>query len=87
MDFWPTTIQYFWHEESLFVLFLGLCLAFFLFSFLKEERKSVMNTLAFFFACLTLQFVSGLIHAMQFTYAALVFHEAAVIGAGIAVIR
>ncbi len=87
MDFWPATIQYFWHEESLFVLFLGLCLAFFLFSFLKEERKSVMNTLAFFFACLTLQFISGLIHAMQFTYAALVFHEAAVIGAGIAVIR
>jgi small-conductance mechanosensitive channel/CRP-like cAMP-binding protein len=87
MDFWPTTLQYFWREESLFVLFLGLCLAFFLFSFLKEERKSVMNTLAFFFACLTLQFVSGLIHAMQFTYVALVFHEAAVIGAGIAVIR
>ncbi|MFA6062826.1 MAG: mechanosensitive ion channel family protein [Gallionella sp.] len=87
MSFWSTAIQYFWREESLFVLFTGLCLAVLLFSSLRGERKSVMNTLAFFFVCLILQFISGLIHALQFNYAALVFHEAAVIGAGVALIR
>ena len=87
MSFWNTAMQFFWREESLPVLVLTLCVAFLLFHFLKEERKSVLNTLTFFFACLALQFVSGLIHALQFPSAAAVFHEAGLIGAGIAVIR
>ena len=87
MSFWNTTMQFFWREESLPVLAMTLGLAFLLFHFLKEERKSVLNTLTFFFACLLLQFVSGLIHALQFPSAAAVFHEAGLIGAGIAVIR
>src|SRR3989339_2084665 len=41
----------------------------------------------FIFACLLLQFVSGLTHALQFPSAAAVFHEAGLIGAGIAAIR
>jgi len=80
-------MQFFWREESLPVLVITLCLAFLLFHFLREERKSVLNTLTFFFACLFLQFISSLIHAMQFAFAASVLHEAALIGAGIAVIR
>ena len=87
MSFWNTTMQFFWREESFPVLVVTLCVAFLLFHFLKEERKSVLNTLTFFFACLGLQFVSGLIHALQFASAAAVFHEAGLIGAGIAVIR
>ena len=87
MSFWNTAMQFFWREESLPVLVMTLCVAFLLFHFLKEERKSVLNTLAFFFACLALQFVSGLIQALQFPSAAAIFHEAGLIGAGIAVIR
>jgi len=87
MSFWNTAMQFFWREESLPVLAMTLGLAFLLFHFLKEERKSVLNTLTFFFACLLLQFVSGLIHALQFPSAAAVFHEAGLIGAGIAAIR
>src|SRR3989339_1237039 len=41
----------------------------------------------FIFACLLLQFVSGLTHALQFPSAAAILHEAGLIGAGIAVIR
>src|SRR3989338_5896179 len=87
MPFWNTAMQFFWREESLPVLAMTLGLAFLLFHFLKEERKSVLNTLTFFFACLLLQFVSGLIHALQFPSAAAVFHEAGLIWAGIAAIR
>src|SRR3990167_1997446 len=87
MFFWNNVMQIFWHEESLPVLALALGIAFLLFHFLKEERKSVMNTLIFFFACLVLQFISGLIHALQFIFAAAILHEAGLIGTGIAVIR
>ncbi len=87
MGFWDAAIRFSWREESLPVLVMALAVAFLLFHFRKEERKSILNTLIFFFACLGLQLISGLIHALQFTSAAAVFHEAAVIGAGIAVIR
>ena len=80
-------MQFFWREESLPVLVMMLCLVFLLLHSLKEERKSVLNTLTFFFACLMLQFVSGLFYALQFVSAATAFHEAGLIGAGIAVIR
>ena len=86
MDFWQTAMQYFWREDSFTVLVLGLGLSFFLFSFLKEDRKSVFNTLIFFLACKLLAFISGLIYALQLSAAA-VLHEVAVIGMGIAVIR
>ena len=87
MSFWDTTAQYFWREESLFVLVMALCLAFLLFHFHSDERRSIVNTLGFFFACLLGQFISGLVQAMQFTTAAAVLHEAFVIGSGIALIR
>jgi CRP-like cAMP-binding protein/small-conductance mechanosensitive channel len=86
MDFWQKTMQYFWREDSLSVLVLGLGLSFFLLSFLKEDRKSVLNTLIFFIACKLLAFVSGVVYALQFSSAA-ALHEVAVIGMGIAVIR
>ena len=87
MSFWNTAMQIFWREESLPVLLMALGIAFLLFHFLKEERKSVLNTLIFFFVCLVLQFISGLLHALQFISAAAILHEAGLIGAGIAVIR
>ncbi|MBI1886901.1 MAG: mechanosensitive ion channel [Nitrosomonadales bacterium] len=87
MPFWNTVMQIFWREESLPVLLMALGIAFLLFHFLKEERKSVLNTLIFFLVCLVLQFISGLLHALQFISAAAILHEAGLIGAGIAVIR
>ena len=87
MGFWQTVTQYFWREDSLVVLVMALLLAFLLFSLRREDRKSVLNTLMFFLVGLFLQFVSGVIYALQFTTAAEVFHEAGVIATGIALIR
>ena len=87
MSFWDTTIHFFWREESLLVMVMALALALLLLHFHKEERRSITNTLSFFFACLVGQFLSSLIHAMQFDMAATVLHEAFVIGGGIALIR
>lgn len=87
MSFWNNAMQMFWREESFPVLVMALGVAFLLLRFLKEERKSVLNTLIFFFVCLALQFISGLMHALQFISAAALLHEAGVIGGGIAVIR
>ena len=67
MPFWNTTMQFFWREESWPVLVMTLCVAFLLFHFLKEERKSILNTLTFFFACLALQFVSNLAPPPQYS--------------------
>jgi small-conductance mechanosensitive channel len=80
-------MQFFWREESLPVLVMTIALVFLLLHFHREDRKSVLNTLAFFLACLFVQFVGSLIHAMQFVSAAAALHEAGLIGAGIAVIR
>ena len=87
MSLWNTAMQFFWREESLPVLVMIIALAILLLHFLREDRKSVLNTLAFFLACLFVQFVSSLIHAMQFVSAAAALHEVGLIGAGIAVIR
>jgi CRP-like cAMP-binding protein/small-conductance mechanosensitive channel len=87
MSYWDSVIHYFWRDESLLVLMMALGLAFVLMHFHKEERRSIINTLGFFLACLSGQFLSGLIHAMQFDLAASVLHEAFIIGGGIALIR
>ncbi len=87
MAFWDTTVQFFWREESLLVLVVALTLALLLFHFIRDERRSVINTLRFFFVCMAGLFVSGLFHAFQLTSAAELLHEAFVIGAGIALIR
>lgn len=87
MNFWDNTIKFFWRDESLLVLIFALCLAFLLFHFLKDERRSVVNTLGFFFACLFGQFISALIYALQFPALAGVLFEMFIIGAGIALIR
>lgn len=87
MLFWDAAIQFFWREESLPVLVIVLGLAFLLFHYLKEQRRSVINTLEFFFVCLLGQFVSGMVHALQYVNVASSLHEAFIIGSGIAVIR
>ncbi|OFZ67848.1 MAG: mechanosensitive ion channel protein MscS [Betaproteobacteria bacterium RBG_16_56_24] len=87
MAFWDTVIQFFWRDESLLVLVMALSLAFLLFHLHKVERGSIINTLGLFFACLFGQFISGLLHALQFVMAASVLHEVFVIGGGIALIR
>ena len=87
MHFWNTAFSFFWRDETLAVLVMVLGLAVLLLNLRKEERKSVLNTLSFFFACLLGQFASSLIHAMEFTRASEILLEVFVIGSGIAVIR
>ena len=87
MSFWNTAMQYFWREESLPVLVMTIALVTLLLHFHREDRKSVLNTLMFFMACLAVQFVGSLVYALEFTAAATALHEAGLIGAGIAVIR
>ena len=87
MHFWNTAYGFFWRDETFAVLVMVLCLAVLLFHFRKDGRKSLINTLGFFLVCLVGQFVSGLIHALEFTRAAEIFHEIFVIGSGIAAIR
>jgi CRP-like cAMP-binding protein/small-conductance mechanosensitive channel len=87
VSFLDNALKFFWRDESLLVLVMALGLAFLLFHLHKEERRSIINTLGFFFACLLGQFLSSLIHAMQFDMAASVLHEAFIIGGGIALIR
>jgi hypothetical protein len=52
MGFWDTAMQFFWREESLLVSVMALSLAFLLFHYHQEGRRSIVNTLAFFFACI-----------------------------------
>jgi CRP-like cAMP-binding protein/small-conductance mechanosensitive channel len=87
MNFWDNTLRYFWREESFAVLTMVICIAVLLFHLRKEDRKSLFNTLTFFVVCMVGQFVSSLLHTMEFMRAAEVLHEVFVIGAGIAVIR
>lgn len=87
MSWWNAAMEYFWREESLPVLVMTVALAFLLLHFHREDRKSVLNTLAFFMACLFVQFVGSAAHALQFASVGAALHEAGVIGAGIAVIR
>ena len=87
MSFWDNMIGFFWAEEHLPLLIMVVCIAVVLLHFRREERASLVNTLAFFLVCLFGQFLSGLLHALEFARAAAVTHEVFVIGAGIAVIR
>ncbi len=87
LPFWDTAIQFFWREESLLVLIVALSLAILLFNLIKDERRSVVNTLIFFLVCVAGLFVSGLFHALQFSTTAELLHEVFLIGAGIALIR
>jgi len=87
MSFWDNMIGFFWAEEHLPLLIMVVCIAVVLLHFRREERASLVNTLGFFLVCLFGQFVSGLLHALEFARAAAVTHEVFVIGAGIAVIR
>ena len=87
MSFWDAAIQFAWREESFLVLVVVLCLAFLLLSYLKEDRKSIVNTLNFFLVCLFGQFIGGLLHAFQFSITAGVLQETFIIGGGIALIR
>jgi len=87
MSIWDSAIKYFWREESFAVLAMALGIAFLLLHFRKEDRNSVINTMIFFFVCMAGQFVSSLIHALEFTKFAAILYEAFTIGGGIAVIR
>jgi small-conductance mechanosensitive channel/CRP-like cAMP-binding protein len=87
MDFWNTAMKFFWHEESLLIVLMSFSLTFILYHFHREARRSIVNTLSFFLACLLGQFISGLLYAMQFVSAANTLREVFVIGGGIALIR
>ena len=87
MGFWELVMQFFWREESLPVLAMAFLLAFLLLHFHPEKRQSVLNTLMFFFVCMVMLFVSGVLFALQFSNGAELLHEVGVVGAGIALIR
>jgi CRP-like cAMP-binding protein/small-conductance mechanosensitive channel len=87
MPFWNAVIKYFWGGELPAVLTMALVLAVLLFHFRRDVRRSLFNTLGFFFACLLGLFGSGLLHALEFARAAAILHEVFVIGGGIALIR
>jgi len=87
MSFWDRMIGFFWGEESLPLLFMVLAMAMLLLHYRREERAHFVNTVSFFFICLFGQFVSGLLHALDFGRAAAVTREVFIIGAGVAVIR
>ncbi len=87
MTFWDNMMGFFWSDVSFPLLVMVICLAVLLLHFRREERASLVNTLSFFLVCLLGQFVSGLLHALEYLRAADVTHEVFVIGAGVAVIR
>lgn len=87
MSFWDNMIGFFWTEETFPLLAMVLCIAVLLFHFRREERASIVNTVAFFLVCLFGQFISGVLYALEFARAAAVSHEVFIIGAGVAVIR
>ena len=84
MNFLSTALGFFWRDESFAVLIMVLFLAGVLLHFRKDERKSLYNTLVFFFVCLLGQFASSLVFAMEFTRAAALLHEVFYIGIRIA---
>ncbi len=87
MNFWNSTIDFFWGEESLPLLLTVLGIAVLLLHFRRDERASLINTLGFFVICLFGQFFSGVLHGLELARAAAVTREVFIIGAGIAVIR
>ncbi len=87
MNFWGDMIDFFWNEESLSILLMVLAITVLLLHFRREERASLVNTVGFFLVCLFGQFVSGVLHVLEFARGAAVTHEVFVIGAGVAVIR
>jgi len=48
VSFWETAFYLFWRDESLPVLLMALGLAFVLFIFNKQARRSTINTLGIF---------------------------------------
>lgn len=87
MNFWDSTINYFWRDGSLLVLVMVLCLWVLLYHFRPDDRKSLFNTIGFFLACSFGQLVSSVMFAMELTRAASTLHEVFYIAAGIAIIR
>jgi len=87
MTFWDDMMGFFWSDVSFPLLVMVLCIAVLLLHFRREERSSLVNTVSFFLVCLFGQFISGLLHALEYQRAADVSREVFVIGAGVAVIR
>lgn len=87
MSFWQIVFDFFWHEEFLPISVIALCLTFLLYHFLRDARKSVLNTLTFFVGCELVRLFAGVTYAMQLVSSANVLREVGTIGAGIAVIR
>jgi CRP-like cAMP-binding protein len=87
MSFINNAVGYFWGEESFPMLILMLGIAVLIFHFRREEKASLINTLALFFVCQAGLFISGVTHTLEFTRAAIVIREVFIIGSGIAFIR
>jgi CRP-like cAMP-binding protein/small-conductance mechanosensitive channel len=87
MNFWEHMTSFSWHEESFLLLVMVLCIAVLLLHFRREERASIVNTVSFYLVCVGGQFISGILHALEYVRAADVAYEVFIIGAGIAMIR
>jgi small-conductance mechanosensitive channel len=76
-----------WREYSPYVLAMAAALGAVLYRFLRQDRRAVLNTLGFYLLSLAGQGLGGALHALGFAGASGVLNEAAIIAAGIALIR
>jgi len=79
--------EFFWREESPYVVSAALLLAALLWSLRPADRRSIAYTLGLFAACLTGQFAAGVIDARGLSVGAAAAHELFVVGSGMALIR
>lgn len=76
-----------WRQESPYVVLMVAVLAAVLFHYRPDDRKTLYNTIGFYLLSLVGLFVSGIIHALDFTTAAAALREAFIIAGGVAIIR
>jgi small-conductance mechanosensitive channel/CRP-like cAMP-binding protein len=80
-------IDYFWRDDSQYVLLMVAALAAILLKARSVDDKTLGRTLVFFLIALVGQFASGLVFALGFTKAASVLREVFILCEGFAIIR
>ncbi|BCB27003.1 mechanosensitive ion channel protein MscS [Sulfurimicrobium lacus] len=76
-----------WHQDIAYLIGIVLLAALLLYRFKPAVRRTLANTLGFFFACLGGLFISGIVDHLGFAGAASALHELFIVAEGMAVIR